>query len=164
MKPVAEGVADYQATEWTPVYKGFLSLAGGRDSITAVAAICFWDAYTSVIIPCVCAGYKRIRSSATVAIVSLIRWIFASKTVSVESVSPVDQPLRLLRRQGLRVRLLEDHVEEDCPGAPPARAVTRDRSRPHPVDYSPEGNSTLDLRLEHRKFPRHHGSSDDLIP
>jgi hypothetical protein len=35
------------------------------------------DAYTSVIIIFVCAGYKRIRSSATVSIVSLIRWISA---------------------------------------------------------------------------------------
>jgi hypothetical protein len=34
------------------------------------------DAYTSVIITFVCAGYRRIRSSATV---SIVRWIFRVK-------------------------------------------------------------------------------------
>ena len=32
------------------------------------------ESYTSAIIPYVLAGYKQIRSSATVSIVSLIRW------------------------------------------------------------------------------------------
>ena len=39
------------------------------------------DAYTSTIIPCVLVGYKQIRSSATVSIVSLIRWSSAENGI-----------------------------------------------------------------------------------
>ena len=40
------------------------------------------ESYTSVIILCVLAGYKRIRSSATVSIVSLIRWSSAKNGIT----------------------------------------------------------------------------------
>ena len=46
------------------------------------------DAYTSVITRCLLEGYKGIRSSDTVSIVSLIRWS-PRKTVSVVSVTSV---------------------------------------------------------------------------
>jgi hypothetical protein len=51
--------------------------------------------YTSAIIPCVCAGYKRIRSWATVSIVSLIRCNSREKGITGIS-SALLSPERLL--------------------------------------------------------------------
>ena len=42
-----------------------------RDSIAAVLAICLLDIYASVIMPFLLVSYKRIRSSATVSVVSI---------------------------------------------------------------------------------------------
>jgi hypothetical protein len=40
------------------------------------------ESYTSVIIPCVLVAYKRIRSSGTVSMASLIRWSSAEKGIT----------------------------------------------------------------------------------
>ena len=50
------------------------------------------ESYTSAIIPCVLGGFKRIRSSATVSIVSPIRWSCAENGIT--GISIVEAPLR----------------------------------------------------------------------